>query len=394
VSDVDLSPTRADAPWLSEEQMAFRASVVRFARSELASDDRDRLERDRSSTFWREGWDACGRFGIQGLPIPEEHGGGGADALTTMVGLEALGYGCLDGGLVFSINAHMWSAEVPLWKHGTPEQQERWLPRLASGEAVGIHAITEPEAGSDAFGLTSRARRDGDGWVIDARKTFISNAPVADVLVIFARTTDGTGPIGITPFIVEGGTPGVQIRHLEKMGLRTSPMGEVVLEGVRVGADAILGREGRGAQVFQTSMDWERALIMSAQLGAMQRTTERTIRYAKERKQFGQPIGKFEAVAFKVADMKMRLDAARALLYRAGWTMDHGGDMVGAAAEAKVFVSEASVQTHLDALQVHGGYGYMTEFEVERALRDALGGTIYSGTSEIQRRLIARQLGL
>jgi alkylation response protein AidB-like acyl-CoA dehydrogenase len=394
VSGIDLSPTPADAPWLSEEQLAFRESVVRFARSELRPETGEAVERDRASGFWLEGWERCGRFGIQGLPIPAEHGGGGADVLTTMVGLEALGYGCPDGGLVFSINAHMWSSEIPLWKHGSDEQRARWLPGLCSGRLVGIHAITEPEAGSDAFAMTSRARPDGDAWVIDGRKTFITNAPLADLLIVFARTSEGTGPLGLTAFVVESGAPGLEVRHLEKMGLRTSPMGEVVLDGVRVAGDAVLGREGRGAQVFQTSMDWERALIMSAQVGAMQRITERSIAYARERKQFGQAIGKFEAVAFRIADMKMRLDAARALLYRAGWIMDRGEDATAAAAEAKVFVSEASVRTHLDALQIHGGYGYMTDFEIERALRDALGGTIYSGTSEIQRRLIARHLGL
>jgi L-prolyl-PCP dehydrogenase len=391
---VDLSPRREDAPWLSDDQLAFRDSVVRFARSRLAGRTDEMIDRDRRSDFWRDGWDECGRFGIQGLPIPEDYGGGGADVLSTMLGLEALASVCPDGGLLFSINAHMWSSEVPVWKHGSEEQKRRWLPGLASGELIGIHAITEPEAGSDAFGMTSRARKEGDDWVIQGRKTFISNAPVADLLIVFARSGAGSGPIGITAYLVEAGTPGLSIRHLEKMGLRTSPMGEVVLDDVRVPADAVLGRVGKGARVFQTSMDWERAIIMSAQLGAMQRTTERTIRYAKDRRQFGQAIGKFEAVAFRISDMKMRLDAARALLYRAGWIMDHEQDATAAAAEAKVFVSEASVKTHLDALQVHGGYGYMTEFEIERALRDALGGTIYSGTSEIQRRLIARSLGL
>ncbi|MBI4259023.1 MAG: acyl-CoA dehydrogenase family protein [Actinobacteria bacterium] len=331
---VDLSPRPEDAPWLSEDQLSFREGVVRFAREQLAEEAADRMARDRESEFWREGWDRCGRYGIQGLPAPEEHGGGGADVLTTMVGLEALGYGCPDGGLVFSINAHMWSALVPVWKHGSAEQRRRWLPGLASGELIGIHAITEPEAGSDAFAMTSRARRDGEGWVIDARKTFISNAPVADLLIVFARTSEGTGPIGLTPFLVEGGSAGVSVRPLEKMGLRTSPMGEVALDGVRVGDDAVLGREGKGARVFQTSMDWERALIMSAQVGAMQRVTERSIAYAKERRQFGQAIGKFEAVAFRIADMKMRLDAARALLFRAGSVMDAGRDASAAAAEA------------------------------------------------------------
>jgi alkylation response protein AidB-like acyl-CoA dehydrogenase len=309
----DLSPALVDTPWIGEDQLAFRETVVTFARTELA--DGETIARDREGGFWREGWDACGRFGIQGLPVPEAEGGQGADVLTTAVALEALGYGCDDGGLVFSINAHLWSCVVPIWKHGTGEQRARWLPALCDGSSIGIHAVTEPDAGSDAFAMTTRATPDGDGWTITGSKTFISNAPVADVFIIFARTTQGTGPTGITAFLIERGTDGLSVpTHLEKMGLRTSPMGEIVLDGVRVTREQVLGSVGRGARVFQTSMDWERGLIMSAQVGAMQRTTERTIAYAKSRRQFGQPIGRFESVADKIADMKIRLDASRALL--------------------------------------------------------------------------------
>jgi L-prolyl-PCP dehydrogenase len=388
----DLSPTPQDTPQLSAEQHEFRANIARFAARELL--DPDVRRRDRESEFWREGWNACGRMGIQGLPVPEELGGGGATALSTIVALEALGTGCTDNGLLFSLGAHMWSAEVPLWHYGTEEQQREWLPRLCDGSAVGIHAITEPEAGSDAFSLKTRAVRDGEDYVLTGRKTFITNAPVADLLIVFARVGEGVGPFGITAFVVPPDAPGLEITHLDKMGLRTSPMGELALDGVRVGADAIVGTEGRGARVFQTSMEWERGCIMATAVGAMQRVTEATIAYAKERRQFGQTIGKFEAVAFKIADMKVRLDAARGLIYRTGVVMDSGKPFTAEAAEAKLFVSEAAVQTHLDALQIHAGAGYMTETGLERAVRDALGGTIYSGTSEIQRRIIAKYLGL
>jgi alkylation response protein AidB-like acyl-CoA dehydrogenase len=392
---VDLSPTVADAPWVTSELLEFRADVGSFARAELARPPADRISADREGEFWRAGWDACGRFGIQGLPVPTDLGGHGRDALTTAIALEALGAVCEDGGLLFSIHAHLWSAVTPLWKHGTPEQQARWLPVLCDGSRIGIHAVTEPGAGSDAFGMTARAERDGDGWRITGRKTFISNAPVADLLIVFARTTPGTGPAGITAFLLERGAEGLEVPgHLDKMGLRTSPMGEIVLENVRATADDVLGRVGRGARVFQTSMDWERGLIMSSQVGAMQRITERSVRYATQREQFGRPIGTFGSVAERIADMTTRLHAARAMLYRAAHVMDAGVDPTATSAQAKVFISEASVATHLDAMQVHGGYGYMTEFEVERALRDALAGTIYSGTSEIQRRVIAKRLGL
>ena len=381
-----------DLEWVSPEQAEYFRSVVGFARS---LDHEGLIERDRRSEFPWEAWKRCGEFGIQGLPAPEEYGGSGADVVTTMLALEALGYGCTDNGLVFSINAHMWTSVIPVWHHGTDEQRRRWLPGLCSGELVGCHAITEPDAGSDPFALTTTARREGDGYVLNGRKTFITNAPIANVLVIFARTGKETGPFGITAFLVEQGTPGCRSSgEIEKMGLRTSPMAEVVLDDCFVPESSILGRLGRGADIFQTSMMWERACIMASQVGLMRRTMEACISHARQRTQFGQAIGKFGPVAEKIANMKIAVDAARALVLRVGRLMDGGRDAPLEAAVAKTFVSEANVRTHLDAVQIHGGYGYMTESEIERALRDAVGSTIYSGTSEIQRLIIARHLGL
>lgn len=385
--------TRTAPPieWVLPEHAELYEAVLRFART-LPDDT---LQRDPGGVFSREAWDRCGEFGIQGLPVPEELGGGGADVVGTMLALEAMGYGCRDNGLVFSINAHLWTSVVTLWKHGTPEQRERWLPGLCSGRVIGCHAITEPEAGSDAFGLQATARPAPGGYRIDGRKTFITNAPLADLIIVFARTGKGLGPFGLTAFLVEAGTEGCVVGpDLQKMGLRTSPMAEVILDDCVVPAEAVLGRVGQGARVFQTSMQWERACIMASQVGLMRRTLEDCIRYARERRQFGQPIARFESVADKIANMKIAVDASRALVLRVGWLMDQGRDAQLEAAVAKAFVSEANVRTHLDAVQVHGGYGYTTEFQVERALRDAVGGTIYSGTSEIQRRIIARGLGL
>lgn len=382
---------RSRIEWLSAEQAEFYEAVRRFAQT-LPTDVR---ERDRTETFSREAWDACGRFGIQGLPAPEEHGGGGADVVTTMLALEALGYGCVDGGLVFSINAHMWTSVIPLWTFGTEEQKGRWLPGLCDGSLIGCHAITEPEAGSDAFAMRSTAKRVEDGYVLNGRKTFITNAPVADLLIVFARSGEGIGPFGLSAFLLEPGTAGLEVgKPLDKMGLRTSPMAEVFLDDCFVPDSAMLGPPGRGGEIFHTSMRWERACIMASHVGTMRRTMERCVTYAKGRRQFGKAIGKYESVADKIANMKIAVDAARGLVLRVGWLMDQGIDATTESAVAKAFVSEASVRTHLDAVQIHGGYGYMTEFEVERALRDAVGGTIYSGTSEIQRRIIARGLGL
>ena len=378
--------------WVSTEQSDFYLDVLEFARS-LPD---DAVRRDRTGEFSRDAWERCGKFGIQGLPAPEVHGGGGAGAVTTMLGLEALGEGCTDNGLVFSINAHMWTSVVPLTEFGTDEQKAKWLPGLCDGTLIGCHTITEPEAGSDAFAMKASGREVDGGFVLNGRKTFITNAPVADLCIVFVRTEpDAIGPYGLTAFLVEAGTSGLIIEgHADKMGLRTSPMSDVVLDDCFVPLSAILGGRGHGGAIFQTSMRWERACIMASHVGLMRRTMESCVAYARQRRQFGKPIGKFESVADKIANMRIAVDASRALVLRVGWLMDHGFDTLTEAAVAKAFVSEASVRTHLDAVQIHGGYGYMTEFEIERALRDALGGTIYSGTSEIQRRVIARGLGL
>jgi alkylation response protein AidB-like acyl-CoA dehydrogenase len=381
-----------DDDTLTPEQSELFDQVLAFAR-ELPSGGL--VDRDRDGGFAQEDFRRCGTFGIPGLPVPVELGGGGADTVSTMLALEALGYGCRDNGLVFSLNAHMWTSVIPVWLDGSDQQRSRFLHELCSGTLIGCHAMTEPDAGSDPFAMRTRAERDGDGWVLNGRKTFITNAPIADVVIVFARTSEGLGPFGITAFLIKRGTAGMSTdREIDKMGLRTSPMADVVLEDCRVPPDAVLGRVGRGADVFQRSMMWERACIMASQVGLMRRTMEACLDYARQRHQFGQAIGRFETIADKIADMKVSVDAGRALVLRVGRLMDDGRDATMEAAIAKVFVSEANVRTHLDAVQIHGGYGYMTDVEVERALRDSIGGTIYSGTSQIQRRIIARRLGL
>jgi alkylation response protein AidB-like acyl-CoA dehydrogenase len=386
-----LSPSRQPIEWIAEEQAEFYDEVVRFARTL----PEDALHRDRDEIFPREIWKKVGEFGVMGLPAPAAYGGADAGVVTTMLALEALGYGCNDAGLVFSVNAHMWTSVVPLMSYGTDEQKQRWLPGLCDGSLVGCHAITEPDAGSDVFSLTTSGKEVDGGYVLSGRKMFITNAPVADLLIVFARTTNGIGPYGLSAFLLEPGTKGLTVgKPLDKMGLRTSPMSEVVVEDCFVPTSAMLGRPGQGGEVFTTSMRWERACIMASQVGLMRRTMERCIAYARQRRQFGKPIAKYETIADKIADMKIAVDAGRALVLRTGWLMDNGHDGMVEAAEAKAFVAEANVKTHLDAIQIHGGYGYMTESDLERHLRDAIGGKIYSGTTEIQKRIIARGLGL
>lgn len=377
----------------TEEQKILRDNIVRFAREVLTP---GAAERDREQAFSRELWRRCGEVGIQGLPVPEQYGGSGVDPLTCAIALEALGYGCHDGGLVFSLCAHLLSCVVPLWQHGNEEQRRRYLPGLCNGTLIGVHAMTEPGSGSDAFALRTKAERDGAGFRINGTKTFISNGPVADVVIVFAMTDPKKGYHGgVTAFLVESGTPGFSAnRKLEKMGLRSSPIGELVFGDLYVPAEAVLSGVGAGSALFTASMDWERICLFAGHVGAMERLLETAISYARTRTQFGQAIGKFQAVSHRIADMKVQLEAARLLTYRAAWRLGHAKNASLDAAIAKLFVSESLLQTALATVQVHGGYGYMTEYEVERALRDAVGSTIYSGTSEMQRNIIARWLGL
>jgi alkylation response protein AidB-like acyl-CoA dehydrogenase len=379
-----------DFAW-NEEQAAFRKEVLRFAREELKDDV---IARDHNEEFSRPLWEKCAKFGIQGLPIPVEYGGGGADILTTVCALEALGYGCHDNGLLFSINAHMWSSEIPIWNFGTEEQKRKYLPGLVSG-GLGLHAMTEPGSGSDAYSLKTRAERKGDRYILNGSKTFSSNAPNADVTIVFANLDPSRGPNGVTAFLVDKGTPGFTVgRKLHKMGLRTSPMAELALQDCEIPVENLLGKEFGGQAVFTSSMEWERICILASHLGAMQRIMETCVKYARERKQFGEPIGKFPAISNKIAEMDIRLETGRLALYKAAWMKSQGRHPLREASIAKVYVSEACVQSCLDAIQLHGGYGYMTEYELERELRDAVAGTIYSGTSEIHRVIIANMLGL
>jgi alkylation response protein AidB-like acyl-CoA dehydrogenase len=377
----------------TDEQKLLRDTIVRFAREVL---NPGAAERDRNQEFSRDLWRKCGEIGIQGLPVPQQYGGSAVDPLTCAIALEALGYGCRDGGLVFSLCAHLLSCVVPLWQHGNDEQKQRYLPGLCNGELIGVHAITEPGSGSDAFALRTRAEPDGEGFRINGTKTFISNGPVADVVIVFALTDPKKGYHGgVTAFLVERRTPGFSAgRKFDKLGLRSSPIGELVFTDVRVPREAILGGIGGGSKVFGGAMDWERICLFASHVGAMERLLETSISYARTRSQFNQTIGKFQAVGHRIADMKVQLEAARLLVYQAAWRLDHARTASLDAAIAKLFVSESLVQSALATVQVHGGYGFMTEYEVERALRDAIGSTLYSGTSEMQRNIIARWLGL
>lgn len=380
-----------DFSW-SLEQLAFKNTVIGFAQKEL---NQGLQEREKQGQFSRQNWQKCAELGILGLPFPEAYGGSNSDILTTMLTMEGLGYGCRDNGLIFALNAQMWSVQHPILTHGSQAQKEKYLPGLIRGELIGAHGMSEPNSGSDAYSLHTRAEKCDGGYRLNGSKTFVTSAPIADIAVVFATTSPEKKMWGISAFLVEKGTPGFSVSgNFEKMGLRTAELGELILSDCYIPAENRLGAEGTGAQIFNGSMEWERSCILGSHLGAMEYQLEICIRYASERRQFNQPIGKFQSVSNRIADMKVRLETARLLLYKVAWLKKQGKSAVMEAAMAKLYLSEAFVQSSMDAIRIHGGYGYMSEFEVERDLRDAIGGTIYSGTSDIQRNLIANLLGL
>ncbi len=377
---------------LDEAQQDLHQRVLAFARDHLPPPT---IAEERAGELDLDGWRKCAEFGLLGLPMPAEYGGLDVDVVAATAAMEALGYACRDSGLVFSLNAQLWSVQVPILLHGTQEQRDRYLPALTSGEMVAAYAMSETESGSDAFAMRTRAEKAGDDYVLNGSKTWCTNAPVASCFLVFAMTNPKAGFLGATAFLVDRDTLGLEVGPpIDKMGLKTSPMAEVYFDDCRIPATQRLGREGQGARIFHSAMAWERACLLGSNLGAMQWQLEQCIDYAKTRQQFGQAIGKNQSVANLIVDMKVRLEAARLLLYKVAWLKEQGRDGAMEAAIAKLFVSESWVQSSLDAVQVHGGYGYTTEAGVERSLRDAVGGRICSGTSEIQRNVIARYLGL
>jgi alkylation response protein AidB-like acyl-CoA dehydrogenase len=379
---------------LSHEQKELGQAVLAFAREQL----NDGIEKDDDTgAFPREKWNRCAEFGLLGVPMPVEYGGQGGSLLTTIIVMEALGQGCRDNGLVFSLNAQLWACQMPIFKYGSAAQKQQWLPKLVKGEAIAAHAISEPEAGSDVFSLKSRAERVNGGYLINGSKTFSTNAPVADLALAFAYLSRPERNLdkALTAFLVPRDSKGVSFGPpFSKMGLRTSPMGEVAFDDCFVPESARLGPEAAGAAIFNSAMEWERACIFAAHLGAMERLLDDCVKYSRTRRQFGQPIAKYEAIANRMVDMKVAIEAGRMLVYYVGWLHGQGKSSMMESAIAKLFISESHSRSAIDALQIFGGYGYVKGSPPERELRDAVSGTLYSGTSEMQRRIIARYLGL
>lgn len=380
-----------DFSWTTE-QVELRNKIIKFAKNELTEDI---LDLDRKEIFNTEGWQKISNLGILGLPIPKQYGGSETDILTTLCALEALGYAYQDNGILFALNAHIWACEIPLLTFGTEAQKQMYLPKLCRGEFIGGHAITEPEAGSDIYSMTTLAYKQEEKYFLNGTKSFVSNGTVADVYIVFASVDPSQGKKGITAFIIEKDFPGLEVkRQVSKMGLRTAMTGELSFKDCEVPIENRLGKEGSGVAIFTHSMEWERGFILASAIGTMDRILNQCIQYARKRKQFGQSIGKFQLVSSKIVEIKIRLETARMLLYKMGWLKKTGKFAVMEAAMTKLYISESWVQTCLDAIQIHGGSGYLTEVGLERELRDALGSRIYSGTSEIQRLIVSQMMGL
>ena len=384
--DLDLSP----------EHILLRQTIRDFAVNEVEPVVE---EHERERRFPSDIVAMLGPMGLLGIPYPEDEGGAGLDTLAYAIAVEELSR--VWGSLGIIVAAHTSLGCGPLHLAGTPEQKERWLVPMAQGRVLGAYGLTEPEAGSDSGGTRTTARHEdgpgGGAWVIDGRKRFITNAGQAGTYVVTARTgSRDDGAPEISAFIVPDDTPGFSIGRLEeKMGLHASATGELLFEGCRVPDAQMLGRQGDGWKTFLKILDGGRISIGAMAVGLAQAALDASVAYARERKQFGRPIGTFQGVAFMIADMATEIDAARAMVWRAAWLKDQGREYGLAAAEAKLFASEVANRATNNGIQVHGGYGYVEEYKVERFLRDAKLTEIGEGTSQIQRLVIGRRvLGL
>jgi alkylation response protein AidB-like acyl-CoA dehydrogenase len=381
-----------DFSWTSEQVELYNTTLSQVRDTLNIADSLFLLARQ---SWTRTQWRLCGTLHLLGLSIPETYGGKGYDALTTACAIEAFGRGCENMGLVFSAAAHLFACAMPITEYGDDAIKDRLLPGLSSGALIGANAITETDAGSDVFALKTRAIREGDIYILNGHKSYVSNGPVADVFVVYATTNPAHGYLGITGFVVEKDAPGLVIGEpFDKIGLTSTPACQITFEDCRVPAANRLGKEGQGAQVFKRSMQWERACLFASYVGQMERQLERTISYAQERRQFGKSLGRHQAIAHTIANMKLRLEAARLLLYRACWRFDQAQDVMLDIALSKLAVSEAAIQGGLDAIHIHGSTGINNKDGIEQMLRDALPSTIFSGTSEMQRDIIASELGL
>ena len=374
---------------LDDEHKQIWKMVNSFAQNEIAPKAE---EIDHEGKFPTEIIEQMGELGLFGLPFDEKYGGASAGYLSYAIAVEEVSRACASTGITYAAHCSIGSGPINLF--GTEEQKQKWLKPCAEGNTLAAFGLTEPDAGSDAGGTRTTAVLDGDEWVINGNKCFITNASKASVAVVTAMTDKSKGTKGISSFIVPTDTPGFQVSEpYEKMGLKGSDTAELIMEDVRIPKENILGNEGEGFKQFLKALDGGRISIAALSVGIAQACLDETVRYANERVQFGKPIAKFQSIQNKIADMATQVELSRLATYRAAWLKDNGYPFTKEASMAKLYASETSVRAALDAIQIHGGYGYMKEYPVERYLRDAKLMEIGEGTSEVQRLVIARQLG-
>ncbi|WP_330948983.1 acyl-CoA dehydrogenase [Virgibacillus sp. MG-45] len=375
---------------LTKEQMMIRSMVRDFAEDVIQP---RAIEIDVEARFPLDIFEQMGELGLLGIPFPEKYGGSGSDTLSYAIAVEEIGRVCGSTGLSYAAAVSLGAS--PIYYFGTEEQKERFLKPLAKGEALGAFGLTEPNAGSDAGGTKTTAVLDGDNYVINGEKCFITNASYAKTIIVTAVTgKNEKGRNIISAIVVPTDTAGISITsNYDKMGVRGSDTAEVVLDNVRVPKENLLGDPSKGFKQFLYTLDGGRISIAALGLGIAQAALDKSLQYAKERKQFGKAISNFQAIQFKLADMAMEVELARNMVYKAAWLKDQDKPFTKEAAYAKLFATETAFRAANQAIQIHGGYGYMREYEVERYLRDAKLLEIGEGTSEVQRLVIARQLG-
>jgi alkylation response protein AidB-like acyl-CoA dehydrogenase len=373
---------------LNDHQKLIRDTVRQFMEAEVRPSLR---QRDREERFPAEEIRKIAELGCCGMMIPEEWGGPGLDAISYVLMLEEVAR--VDAAMATALSVTNSAVQVPMMLFASEAQKKKYLPRLAKGEILGSFCLTEPQAGSDAAGIQTRAVRDGATYRLSGTKTWVTNGSVAGVYIIFAKTDPQAGGKGITAFLVESSFPGFRIgRHEEKMGQRSSPSVEIILNDCEVPAENRLGEEGQGLKIALSALDGGRIGIAAVALGLAEGALEESVKYAKHRRAFGKSISEFQAIQWMLADMQTEIEAARGLVYHAAWLKDSGGRMGSASSKAKLYASEMVNRVVAKAVQVHGSVGYSRETDVERMYRDARVITIYEGTSEIQRMVIAREL--
>ncbi|MBH0168952.1 acyl-CoA dehydrogenase [Fictibacillus sp. 18YEL24] len=373
---------------LSEEHEMIRKMVRDFAKNEV---EPTAAERDEEERFDRAIFDQMGELGLCGIPWPEEYGGIGGDYLGYVIAVEELSRVCASVGVTLS--AHTSLAGWPIFKFGNEEQKQKFLRPMAEGKKIGAYGLTEPGSGSDAGNMKTTAKKDGDDYIINGSKIFITNAGDAEIYVVFARTDIEAGSRGVSAFIVEKGTPGFSFGKKEKkLGIRSSPTLEIIFEDCRVPAENLLGKEGEGFKIAMMTLDGGRNGIAAQAVGIAQGALDASVNYAKDRKQFGKPIGVNQGIGFKLADMATKVEAARLLTYQAAWRESEGLPYGKESAMSKLFAGDIAMEVTTDAVQVFGGYGYTKEYPVERYMRDAKITQIYEGTQEIQRLVISKML--